>query len=96
MEVNLAKLEEKLLDRNFPKALIDEKFEIAKKKDRKNISKRQPKNQSKDKVRGVLHTNKETPPFNNGLESIKNSLLKMMRLRYWGTKSKLDGDSPKI
>ena len=63
MEVILAKLEDKLLGRNFPKTLIDEKFEIAKKKDRKNILRRQPKNQSKDKVRGIFTHNQGNPPI---------------------------------
>ena len=63
MKTNLKNLEEKLLDRNFPITLISENFEKAKSLDRESTLKRKPKNQSDDKVRGIVTHNKGNPPI---------------------------------
>ena len=55
VDSNLKKLQEKLLDRNFPNTLISEKFEMAKSLDRKAILRRKPKNKSDDRVMGYFY-----------------------------------------
>ena len=95
LKTNLKKLEEKLLDRNFPNTLISEKFEMAKALDRKTILRRKSRNKSDDKVRGIFTHNKGNPPIHQWIRESKKLLVKNEKAKQIGERIQIGWRQPK-
>ena len=78
MAKNLDILKEKFMNRNYPETLINEQFEKAKKKDRKQLiyQNRKQKNTPKDeKIRLIFTYNEGNPPLHKWIRECKNVLI---------------------
>ena len=81
-DMQLENLKQKLLKRKYPVELVDEKFKLAKKKDRRNlIFGNRSKKQSDNKVRLIFTHNKVNPPVHMWMRQCKRLLLEMMKLK---------------
>jgi hypothetical protein len=86
LEKNLDVLAQKLLERNYPETLIEEKFKKAKSKNRNEILKNRKKNSSDDKVRGIFTHNAANPPLQKWIRVSKESLVKNDKAKALGDK----------
>ena len=75
LEKNLDILAHKLLERNYPETLIEEKFKKAKSKDRKKSS-------TDDKVRGIFTHNAANPPLQKWIRVCKIYWSRMTKRRH--------------
>ena len=75
-EFNLAQLETKLIERNYPTELVTMQVDRAKKKDRRDLifQSRKNKNSKSDKVRLMLTHNEGNPPFHKWIRESKKLL----------------------
>ena len=71
---NLAQLQTKLEERNYPTALIQKQFGRAKKKDRRGLifQERKDKKKLMIKLGLFLHTVQPTHPYTSGSEKVRN------------------------
>jgi hypothetical protein len=95
VETNLETLREKLLDRHFPTTLISEKFDKAKRLDRKDILRRKPRKQKSDKVRGIFTHNQGNPPLHQWIRESKKLLIKNEKAKQIGERIQIGWRQPK-
>ena len=71
---NLAQLQTKLEERNYPTALIQKQLGRAKKKDRRGLlfQERKDKSRPDDKARLIFTYSKATHPYTSGSEKVTN------------------------
>ena len=86
LEKNLNTLSEKLIERNYPETLIEEKFQKAKKIGRREILKSRKKTSSDDKVRGIFTHNKANPPLQKWIRISKQVLVKNEKAKKIGNR----------
>ena len=96
-EQKLNNLKEKLMERNYPAELIDDKFKKAGENDRKSLifKKRKPKNTKDKKVRCMLTYNQSNPPIHKWVRTSKKLLEKNERAKELGETIQICTKQPK-
>ena len=96
-DAELDDLKEKFKGRNYPCSLIDEKFEKAKSKDRRNLifQKRKNKQKEDDKVRLILTHTQANPPIHQWMRECKSVLIRNDRAKDIGKRMQIGYKQPK-
>ena len=95
-EVHLSNLKDKLMDRNYPKNLINKKFHKARQHNRRDLIFKQRKPPQKDdKIRLVFTHTAANPPIHKWLREGKKHLSKNERTRAIGKKIQIASKQPK-
>ena len=95
-EKHLSNLEEKLTERNYPKELILENFDKAKKKNRKDLIFNPRKTKVKDdKIRLIFTHNAGNPPLHQWMREAKKQLVRNERAKKMGDCIQISTRQPK-
>ena len=96
-DLHLENLKIKLMKRNYPEKLIDEKFSEARKKDRKEMiyQNRKKNTAQQDKVRLIFTHNRGNPPLHMWLREAKKCLVKNEKAKSMGEKMQICYSQPK-
>ena len=95
-EKHLENLKNKLVNRNYPEKLIEEKFNIVRKKSRRDlINQKRKRNTGDDKVRLIFTHNRGNPPLHSWLRESKKCLLKNEKAKRIGDKIQICHSQPK-
>ena len=94
--VILENLKEKLMKRNYPEKLINEKFSQAKKKSRTElINQHRRQNKEDGKMRLIFTHNRGNPPLHQWLRVAKKCLIKNEKAKSLGDKVQICYKQPK-
>ena len=96
-ENNLAQLQTKLEERNYPSALIEKQFRRAKKRDRRDLifQKRKDKTNTSDKVRLIITHSSANPPIHHWIRESKRLLARNDDAKALGDKIQIGSKQPK-
>ena len=94
---HLSQLKSKLEERNYPSELIEDKFEKAKKKDRRSLifQQRKERKKSDDKVRLIMTHSQANPPIHKWLRESKHLLARNDEAKALGNKIQIGSKQPK-
>jgi hypothetical protein len=97
VDMHLENLKGKLIQKNYPEEVIDEKFQKAKKKDRKDIIFQQRKNkkQNDDKTRLIFTYNKRNPPIHSWIRQGKKLLNRNEKAKEIGKNIQITSKQPR-
>ena len=92
----MSNLEEKLIERNYPKELILENFEKAKKKNRRDLIFNPRKTKGKDeKIRLIFTHNAGNPPLHQWTREAKKQLVRNDKAKKMGDCIQISSRQPK-
>ena len=96
-DLHLENLKSKLLKRNYPEKIIDEKFSEARSKQRREMiyQDRKKNTAQKDKVRLIFTHNNGNPPLQMWLREAKQCLVKNEKAKLMGDKMQICYSQPK-
>ena len=95
-DMQLNNLKEKLLERKYPEEVVDAKFKLAKKRDRRNlIFGNRSGNKSDDKVRLIFTHNKVNPPIHAWMRQCKKLLARNDEAKALGSRIQISSRQPK-
>ena len=96
VEEHFNNLKEKLMDRNYPEKLVDEKFRKAKQKNRRELIFQARKQQkSDDKVRLLFTHSSANPPIHKWVRESKKQLLRNDEAKNLGKRIQIASKQPK-
>ena len=91
----MTNLKEKLINKKYPEEIIDKKFDLAKKKDRRNlIFGKRTKNKSDNKVRLIFTHNKVNPPLQMWIRQCKKLLTRNDEAKALGDRIQIASRQP--
>ena len=94
--MQLENLKQKLLERKYPVEVVDEKFKLAKKKERRNqIFANRSRKQSDNKVRLIFTHNKVNPPVHVWMRQCKKLLARNDEAKAIGSRIQISSRQPK-